>query len=136
MAFPMPPTGLKNNSDLLQRIGNFLPKIEAANEELKDQENVQIDVGLVADDDDDEDDDDECSEPTIQLKVQLGDLEKNKEVFDMLLTKDDDNEAMQTTEGEQPIVSAKEEALTKLLKDDNDEKTTNQTKKVLIQEIK
>ena len=76
------PSKLPNNSDLLARIGNFLPKIEAANEELEKTRdtNIPIDCGLVRDDDDDDDDGevDESSEPTIQLKVQIGEVEKNK----------------------------------------------------------
>jgi hypothetical protein len=135
------PSKLPNNSDLLARIGNFLPKIEAANEELEKTRdtNIPIDCGLVRDDDDDDDDGevDESSEPTIQLKVQIGEVEKNKEIFDLLgPTGDSATSTNDTAEGDaardgEPI-SGKEKALAELLKED--EKPAKKSK-VLIQEM-
>jgi hypothetical protein len=148
MEFPKPPP-LKSNSDLMTRIGKFLPEIEAANEELllTKENDVRIDVGLVpdnddddTDDDDDDDDDeeqgDESSEPTIQLKVQLADVDQNKTVFDLLAAHDELDEQKTdatTEEEEQPEVSAKEEALVKLM---SKEKKLAKSSKTLIQEIK
>ncbi|KAI2507219.1 hypothetical protein MHU86_7176 [Fragilaria crotonensis] len=134
---------LPNNSDLLARISNFLPKIEAANEELEKtrDENIPIDCGLVLDDDDDDNDnddadEDESSEPTIQLKVQIGEVDKNKEIFDLLgptsseACSNEDTEDDAARDGE-PI-SGKEKALAELLK--GDEKPAKKSK-VLIQEM-
>jgi hypothetical protein len=139
MEFPKPPP-LKSNSDLMMRIGKFLPEIEAANEVLTKENDVQIDVGLVPDNDDDGDDDedqgDESLEPTIQLKVQLADVDQNKTVFDLLGRNDElvEQDAGTTTvEEEPPAVSAKEEALVKLM---TEEKKVATSSKALIQEIK
>jgi hypothetical protein len=117
--------------------------IEAANEELLStkENDVRIDVGLVPDNDDDDTDDDEeqgdeSSEPTIQLKVQLADVDQNKTVFDLLAAHDElDEQKTDATseEEEQPEVSAKEEALVKLM---SKEKKLAKSSKALIQEIK
>ena len=141
MDFPKPPP-LPSNSDLLARISNFLPKIEAANEELEKtrDENTPIDCGLVRDDDDDDDNDDdaevdESSEPTIQLKVQIGDVEKNKKIFDLLASPSDDmvKDDQDESAGYVESLSSKENAIAELLK--GDEKPSKKSK-VLIEEIK
>ena len=140
MEFPKTPP-LTSNSDLMTRIGKFLPEIEAANEELllTKENDIRIDVGLVPDNDEDDDDEeqgDENSEPTIQLKVQLADVDENKTVFDLLATNDEQEkqEADEATEEEgQPAVSAKEEALIKFI---SEEKKLAKSNKTLIEEIK
>ena len=143
MDFPKPPP-LPSNSDLLARISNFLPKIEAANEELektRDKDISTIDCGLVRDDesdndnddDDAEDEEDESSEPTIQLKVQIADMEKNKEIFDLLAAPSDmaKDDTVGCASDEDPL-SGKDKALANLLK--GDEKPSKKSK-VLIEEI-
>jgi hypothetical protein len=144
MDFPKPPPGMLSsssstaNSDLLKRLGDFLPKMQAANEDLETVE--QIDVDLVADDEDDEEEEEgECSEPTIQLKLQLGDVEKNQAVFDMLTKKEDDEDVSKDMEQTAAPSSAKEDAVSKLLQETapGAEKVSSATKKgkVLIEEL-
>ena len=106
---------LKNgNSDLLKRLGNFLPQMAAANEELdkelKSAKNgsnpVQIDSILQKDDGEQSDDASACNSnevdentgggQTIQMTVALGDLESNPIMsmltYDEKSLQDDDNE--------------------------------------------
>jgi hypothetical protein len=145
MDLPKPPPGMfpssnsAANSDLMKRLGNFLPKMQAANEDLETVE--QIDVDMIADDDGEDDEEEgECAEPTIQLKLQLGDIEKNQAVFDMLSKKDDDEDASKDKEqtAEAAPASAKEGAVSKLLQETaGAEKVSSATKKgkVLIEEL-
>mmetsp|Transcript_15810 Transcript_15810/g.22962 ORF Transcript_15810/g.22962 Transcript_15810/m.22962 type:complete len:167 (-) Transcript_15810:76-576(-) len=101
MEFPKSPP-----SNLMKRLEAFLPQIQKANHELSKNtdDSIQIDKQLNRDDDDgDDDDDDDPSEegdhetmggvknngetkkpPMIELSVELGDMEKNKEVFNLL----------------------------------------------------
>ena len=90
------------NSDLLNRLSNFLPEIAAANEKLgngtddSNKECVQIDTTLQKDDEDSDSDDagantDEGdTKQTIQMTVALGELKDNPIMS--LLANDDDNE--------------------------------------------
>jgi hypothetical protein len=140
-------------SNLVARLGAFLPQIRAANEELmKDNRNeYQIDVALAQQDEEDDDEEEEAedeghsSKPTIQLKVELADVEKNEEVF-ALLSSGNDDEAIGTTgnggcsdeaqENASSSVSASEEAVSKLLQQGEEETTTrNKRRRVIIEEI-
>ena len=139
--FPKPPPGLalNHNSDLIKRLGSFLPQIKKANQELteENQDGVQIDVRLEkANDDDSDDQEDAEDKPTIQIDMQLGDVETNKEIFDMLSTNenegDDKTDAKSTGRPIDCQTTPKEQMVSEMLKKDG---ASGKKRKVLIEEL-
>ena len=132
----------------MKRIGNFLPKIQAANEDLLNntdtKETMQIDVDMVKEGEEDGDentkeeaDNGENEGQTIQLEFQIGDVEKNQAVFD-LLGKDDETKPAAADDDDEPVeLSATEGAVAKLLQPEGAAKKNDTTKKrkVLIEEM-
>lgn len=108
------------NSDLLNRLSNFLPEIAAANEKLgngtddSNEECVQIDTTLQKDGEDSDSDDDVASsdegdtKQTIQMTVALGELKDNPIMS--LLANDDDNEEGSDDVDSQDSLSDKDES--------------------------
>mmetsp|Transcript_36926 Transcript_36926/g.42118 ORF Transcript_36926/g.42118 Transcript_36926/m.42118 type:complete len:146 (-) Transcript_36926:147-584(-) len=130
-----------DHANLLDRLGAFLPKIKAANLELSDDKELKrrkIDDSLQEQDEDTNDDEageqqeGERKGPTVQLEIALGDLEKNKEVFDLLLPSNDKAEVVKENDDDRPRKAA-ENVVSNLLQNDKTEK--KQQSKILIQEI-
>ena len=105
------------NSDLLNRLSDFLPEIAAANEKLGNDSNkecVQIDTTLQKDGDDSDSDDAGASSDevetnqTIQMTVALGELKDNPIMT--LLANDDDEEEGSGDEDSQNSSSNKDES--------------------------